>query len=81
MSDQPVIQGETVEVPIIELTEVPKKRTFPTKSFVKYAVATTAAAILGGYIVKKVTDSEDEEETDGWTIEAVPTTPEPDPTN
>jgi hypothetical protein len=81
MSDQPVIQGETVDSPTVDLTAIPKKRTFPTKSFVKYAVATTAAAILGGYVVKKVTDSADDEEDDGWTIEPVPTTPEPDPTN
>lgn len=79
MSDQPVIKGEPVEdsTPTTETTEA-QKRTFPTKSFVKFALATTVAAVIGGYVVKKVTDlNEDGEEEEGWTIEEIPTTPEP----
>lgn len=68
------VPGETVPTDETPVTPeaVPNKRTFPTKTFVKFAVATTAAAIIGGYVVKKTVcekhDDEEQDESDGWTI-------------
>lgn len=76
MPDQPVIKGETVE-PTDQPSETPEspKPGFPTKTFVKYALATSVAAILGGYAVKKLSASSDDEDGDGWTVVPVDTTP------
>jgi hypothetical protein len=64
--------------PITVVTDLPetttKKKGFPTKTFVTFAAATAVAAIVAGFVVKKLDNLEEVE--DGWT-EVVADDPEP----